>query len=752
MKVHGILKILAAAAAACLFSCELLGGGQEAPSAPRDVVAVAGDAEATVSWAAPKSDGGSAILAYTAWAVEDPGRFCTVSKATSCVLTGLGIGASYTFIVTATNDAGTSPASIPSNPVVPTGVYYAPSAPLNVSAVAGDGQATVSWSPPASNGGNLIFAYIARSVQDPLKQCVAYGALSCTVGDLVNGTSYSFVVYALNPITGPASQASAPVKPGGPPSAPIGITVVAGLGQVTVSWSAPVSNGGSVTAYSVTADQDTSKHCQTSGTRSCAVTGLAEGTSYTFRVVAVSASGKSPPSAPSSSISPWRRPSAPGKPVGVSGPGQVSLQWTAPESNGGTAVTHYVVTTNQDTTRKCTSTGVPNCAISGLSTGVSYTFTVVAVNAVGAGPASLASEPVTPGTPTPPGAPQQVKAVASPGQVTVSWSPPALDGGSAITGYVATSDQDSGRHCQTTGALSCVLTGFAEGSVHSFHIVAVNAIGKGPPSAVSGFITIEGPNLNALVLKQGQLFAFGSAGTLRASSDGTAWTARVSGTTKDFKAALWTGSQFVAVGTGGAVGTSPDGAAWASWGGFPTPSTLSGIAYSGSLLVAVDLAGAIWTSSEGSAWTYRASGGGSLNGVAWTGSRFVAVGDGGILVTSLDGLTWTPGSSGTTVPLYAVTWTGSRAVAVGAQGKILTSSDGISWTNFPSGTTANLYAVIQAGDRLVYAGSGGAFFTSRNDAPGVEIYTSTVLDLRALAWTGSAIVAAGDKGKIITVP
>ncbi|MBI4899051.1 MAG: fibronectin type III domain-containing protein, partial [Actinobacteria bacterium] len=95
-----------------------------APAAPTAVVAVlASSSSATVSWAVP-SNGGSPLTSYTvtpfAGGVAQPTITVTGSPPSpSATATGLTTGVSYTFTVTATNAIGTSPASAPSNAVVP---------------------------------------------------------------------------------------------------------------------------------------------------------------------------------------------------------------------------------------------------------------------------------------------------------------------------------------------------------------------------------------------------------------------------------------------------------------------------------------------------------------------------------------------------------------------------------------------------------------------------------------------------------
>ncbi len=465
-----------------------------APGAPGTPTAVAGNAQATVSWTAPLSDGGSSINGYTV--TSSPGaKTCTTTGATTCTVTGLTNGTPYTFTVTAKNPIGTGPPSAPSNSVTPTAPATAPGAPGTPTAVAGNAQATVSWTAPLSDGGSSINGYTVTS-SPGAKTCTTTGATTCTVTGLTNGTPYTFTVTAKNTIgTGPPSAPSNSVTPATVPAAPTGAAAVAGDSQATVSWAAPASNGGSaINGYTVTSSPG-NKTCTTTGATTCTVTGLTNGTPYTFTVTAKNTIGTGPPSAPSNTVTPSAATTVPSAPTGanaVAGDGQATVSWTAPLSDGGSPINGYTVTSSPGA-KTCTTTGATTCTVTGLTNGTPYTFTVTAKNTIGTGPPSAPSNTVTPTAPaTAPGAPGTPTAVAGNAQATVSWTAPLSDGGSSINGYTVTSSPGA-KTCTTTGATTCTVTGLTNGTPYTFTVTAKNTIGTGPPSAPSNTVTPTAP-------------------------------------------------------------------------------------------------------------------------------------------------------------------------------------------------------------------------------------------------------------------
>ncbi len=178
------------------------------------------------------------------------------------------------------------------------------------------------------------------------------------------------------------------------PDAPTGALATAGNGQATVGWSAPADNGSAIASYTVTAVEDGTRQCTPSPATAttCTVTGLTNGTAYTFTVTATNSVGTSPASAPSTAVTPAGLPAAPTGVTaspGAPGSGTVTLTWTGPTDNGST-ITGYTVTP-PGTGAACTASP---CVVSGLANAAQYSFVVQAVNGVGPGAASASSAAV----------------------------------------------------------------------------------------------------------------------------------------------------------------------------------------------------------------------------------------------------------------------------------------------------------------------------------------------------------------------
>ena len=191
----------------------------------------------------------------------------------------------------------------------------APGQVTNVSAVAGGKtSANVTWSAPATGGAVTsykITPYIGATAQTPTTINGSPPATAATITGLTTGTTYTFTVQAINPTgSGPVSAQSNSVTPqtAVAPSVPTGVAAQAASSQAKVTWTAPQADGDSpITGYTVTpyvgATAQTPVSAGASAT-SATVTGLTNGTAYTFKVTASNAVGTSPASAASNAVTP----------------------------------------------------------------------------------------------------------------------------------------------------------------------------------------------------------------------------------------------------------------------------------------------------------------------------------------------------------------------------------------------------------------------------------------------------------------
>jgi hypothetical protein len=179
-------------------------------------------------------------------------------------------------------------------------------------------------------------------------------------------------------------------------------------------------------------------------------------------------------------------PGPPLTPLAKASFGRIEVNWVAPESDGGAAVTGYTATATPGGAQ-CSTDGATTCTITGLPEGTEHQVTVTATNAVGTGPASLPAAARTPDI-TAPGAPRSVELTALPGRIEVAWSAPESDGGSAVTGYVATATP-GGATCTTTGATLCTISGLDDGTAYRVAVAAINVIGTGASSDAGEAVT-----------------------------------------------------------------------------------------------------------------------------------------------------------------------------------------------------------------------------------------------------------------------
>ncbi|WP_193726676.1 S-layer homology domain-containing protein [Paenibacillus guangzhouensis] len=269
-------------------------------TAPSIESVTAGDGHALLQWSAMYGSVSYAVYQRTDAEVYDKELAVVDSSVTNYDAVGLTNGTTYHFVVKAINPGGIS---IASNEVSATPQVPVPGAPILQPAVAGDTQIHLEWGPVDGSTGYKVYQSQTSGVYGAEIASVAGAVYSYDVTGLTNGESYYFVVKSTNPGGDSAASNEVSAKPRTVPGAPTDVQATAGNGQATITFKAPTHDGGSsITGYEVTVSPG---NTVVAGANSpIIVTGLVNGTTYSFTVQAINSAGKSEASAVSNAVTP----------------------------------------------------------------------------------------------------------------------------------------------------------------------------------------------------------------------------------------------------------------------------------------------------------------------------------------------------------------------------------------------------------------------------------------------------------------
>ncbi|MFP2924614.1 fibronectin type III domain-containing protein [Pyxidicoccus sp. 3LG] len=338
-------------------------------------------------------------------------------------------------------------------------------------------QVELEWSLP-SDGGQPIQGYTVTVA--PGGRVINTTQRSAVVTGLTNGQNYTFKLVATNAVGDSTANTSSSVRVAAVPSAPQNVTVVPYSGAVLVQWTAPANNGGAlITGYVITTHPTGTSQSASASSTSIDLSGLTHGATYSFSVAAQNSSGVGA-FATTASVTLPSPPSAPINLTGIYHQGQLELDWQPPANDGGRPITGYRLTSAPAGVDQSFPPSPTVARLSGLPADTTYTFTLTARNAVGAGPA-ITSAPIL--LREQPRAPTDVRVHSTPAGAVVRWNPASAPATDPITEYIVTASPGGGSLTVPANARVATLPGLTSGTTYLFQVKARNGAGEGRPSA-----------------------------------------------------------------------------------------------------------------------------------------------------------------------------------------------------------------------------------------------------------------------------
>ncbi len=394
------------------------------PGAPQNLQVTPGHQKALLNWDSPNS--GDAPDSYEYRQSEDEGANWSEwngipnsdDSTTEHTVENLMSDTEYSFQVRGINSGGDGSESQNAD-AIPLHIDP-PGPPLNLTATAGDTEATLNWDSPTSGDAPESYQYRHKKTGDPdyIEWADITGSdgatTSYTVTGLENGSTYTFEVRGVNDGgfgTGSSDFPAATPQPP-PPGAPQDLGAGADDTEVTLTWTAP-SSGGAIVGFEYRQSEDDGSSWgrwmditnSDANTTSHTITGLNNGTNYTFEVQAFNDGGPSPSSNQASAMPVPPLPHLPINLTATAGDAQVMLVWEAPTTGGPVTAYQYRQSTDGGNTwsdwteATGSSSSNPSYTATPLANDMEYTFEVRSSNLGGDSSSSnqATATPIAPG-------------------------------------------------------------------------------------------------------------------------------------------------------------------------------------------------------------------------------------------------------------------------------------------------------------------------------------------------------------------
>ncbi|OLS18880.1 MAG: Amylopullulanase precursor [Candidatus Heimdallarchaeota archaeon LC_3] len=477
------------------------------PSIPQSLTSTNGNNLVNISWIAPSNNGGLAIIEFRIYRSTISGSgYSQIGTSLSSIYLDSSVtnGNTYYYVVTAVNSKGESLNSneIISNPAT------TPSSPQTFNVVAGDKNISIIWAVPISNGGSNIIDYnIYRSNTSgsnySLIDSVGFAVTTYTDSVLTNGVSYYYIVKATNIIGEGLSSVEKTAIPFTIPQPPSNIILTNSNGQVDLSWSSPIDNGGfSVYEYrvyrsNIQGGSYTSIANVTSGT-SYIDTNVVNGNIYYYVISSVSVKGESIYSGEITGI-PANKPRPVDNLSAIGSNNTITLSWLYPVDDGGYIVNGYhiyrSITSGSNYTYIGSNTSTNGYLDSNLINGQTYYYYVVAETTIGNGTASFEVFE-TPGTV--PTSPINILLSIGDKNISINWIA-SNNNGFPIIEYLIYRSTTSGTSfilikSVIGDATSYVDSNLLVGTTYYYYIIAKNIKGESIPSVEVSTTVATYPN------------------------------------------------------------------------------------------------------------------------------------------------------------------------------------------------------------------------------------------------------------------